>query len=802
MKQPIVLLTLVLLTFYSVAQTTISAGYISGTLTAAGGPYTVTGDVTVPSDSLLVIEPGVSLYFADTTKLIVRGNIKAIGTEDNEILFTKSGTDSLRGWGGIFLLNDPQSDTNYFEYCEIKYASPSVSRYFDWLVPNKFTFSAGINAQQASPLRVTSCTFGKQGRSIECIETDLILLKSVFVDASPFQKDPFPDYFTKFVVFNDGYLQVEECIFDKSSFGLAIGEIDNFLDYNVKNCEFRNIANRSLELFGKCNVTKCSFFKSGQFALRLNAFIGIVDQCTFDSSYGNSPIGKNIALIGSAASSIVQNCTFKNTKINERGLDNFDITASNGGLPVIYNCTFDNALGIINDGTAFSPIINCKIINCPTGFDIYGSINIMNSLFVNNKGRGVVRSDNDSFLLYFSPALNVGVGTVNVYNSIFWNNYDQSNTKNNIRLYENGDVKLYNCILDGGKTGITKFGDPSFVFAGTYQDCSSTYPGFVDTANGDFRPYQDCNQTPNVLNKGYALPIRGRYRAIGSSTATFYDDILAQLADAEGNPRVWNDTVDIGPYEMPLRKSVELYEHPTTLELCEDESGEMQASARGLGVSMLWQSSSDGARYTSESVTAENLVLANVPAADSGLMYRARWYNQCGDTLYSNPALLKVHLPTPISLGEDFRLSIDSSARLSPGQGFSKYEWGNGSVAPIINIRGEQLGLGEHTFSVSVTNRYGCISADSITVTVAIINGVRSYNASRELLVYPNPGKNTVKVKGLNEFSYSIYSTTGKELYSNTTATGDIDTKSLQTGSYLIRIQQDDAYYMLRWVKM
>jgi len=289
---------------------------------------------------------------------------------------------------------------------------------------------------------------------------------------------------------------------------------------------------------------------------------------------------------------------------------------------------------------------------------------------------------------------------------------------------------------------------------------------------------------------------------LGSSIATLYDDLLAELTDADGNPRIWNDTADIGPYEVPLRKSIEVYKNPNALSLCEGESGELQASARGLGVSMLWQSSSDGVEYTSKGVATEYLLLATVPAADSGLLYRARWYNQCGDTLYSTPAVLNVHTPTPISLGGDFTLSIDSVARLSPGQGFSSYRWNNGARAPIVNIQGQTLGIGKHGFSVEVENQYGCISGDSITVTVEMVNSINGYNSSRNLSVYPNPGKSKIKLKGINEFSYAVFTLSGRELYNNTTTTGDIDTQSLETGSYLIRIRHDDAYYMLRWVKM
>jgi hypothetical protein len=60
---------LLLSSAFCYAQTTLTGGTISGTLTAAGSPYTITGDLTIPADSLLVIEPGVYMDFADTINL-------------------------------------------------------------------------------------------------------------------------------------------------------------------------------------------------------------------------------------------------------------------------------------------------------------------------------------------------------------------------------------------------------------------------------------------------------------------------------------------------------------------------------------------------------------------------------------------------------------------------------------------------------------------------------------------------------------------------------------------------------------
>lgn len=101
------------------AQTVIPGGNVSGLWTAVGSPYLIEGDITIPTDELLIIEPGVEVYFQGQYSWTVTGWLEATGTPTDSILMTAQDT-SLR-WLGFIFWDAP--DSSYLEYCIIEYAT-------------------------------------------------------------------------------------------------------------------------------------------------------------------------------------------------------------------------------------------------------------------------------------------------------------------------------------------------------------------------------------------------------------------------------------------------------------------------------------------------------------------------------------------------------------------------------------------------------------------------------------------------------------------------------------------------------
>ena len=118
----------VMLTALTFSQINIPPGDVSGTW-LSGTTYYIHGDITVPNDSTLSIEPGVIVEFQGHYALNVQGRLLAIGTENNNITFTIVDTTgfynpdtTLGGWYGIrFIETSIQNDTSKIIYCILQY---------------------------------------------------------------------------------------------------------------------------------------------------------------------------------------------------------------------------------------------------------------------------------------------------------------------------------------------------------------------------------------------------------------------------------------------------------------------------------------------------------------------------------------------------------------------------------------------------------------------------------------------------------------------------------------------------------
>jgi len=98
------------------AATTIPGGNVSGTWDAAGSPYLIDGDITVPAGATLTIDPGVEVLFQSWYSLTVNGTLIADGTESAPIVF--GGGHPTAGWLGVRFVG--ASDSSSLTYAIVE----------------------------------------------------------------------------------------------------------------------------------------------------------------------------------------------------------------------------------------------------------------------------------------------------------------------------------------------------------------------------------------------------------------------------------------------------------------------------------------------------------------------------------------------------------------------------------------------------------------------------------------------------------------------------------------------------------
>jgi hypothetical protein len=137
--------------FFDSHATEIPGGNISGTWTLANSPYHINGEITIPNDSTLIIEPGVEVIFMGHFKFNVQGSILSIGTEKDSIIFTAD--DHSTGWHGLKFDNTPSlNDSSILEYCRFEYGKANTGS-------GDVNRCGGAIYAKCDKLRISHCLF-------------------------------------------------------------------------------------------------------------------------------------------------------------------------------------------------------------------------------------------------------------------------------------------------------------------------------------------------------------------------------------------------------------------------------------------------------------------------------------------------------------------------------------------------------------------------------------------------------------------------------------------------------------------
>ena len=196
------------------SETTVPGGNISGKWTIANSPYLIEGEITIPNDSTLMIDPGVIVEFQGHYALEVRGRLLAVGTASDTILFTVNDTSgfsnpdtTLGGWFGIRFTDTPlTNDSSKIHYCKLQYGKTVAPAYaggalcvlnFDKLTVSNCRFqhnmaggrelhvpSAGAVFLAGSDVRCSETIFTHNrafsGGAVQYQESDPVFIKCIF----------------------------------------------------------------------------------------------------------------------------------------------------------------------------------------------------------------------------------------------------------------------------------------------------------------------------------------------------------------------------------------------------------------------------------------------------------------------------------------------------------------------------------------------------------------------------------------------------------------------------------------------
>ena len=102
------------------------------------------------------------------------------------------------------------------------------------------------------------------------------------------------------------------------------------------------------------------------------------------------------------------------------------------------------------------------------------------------------------------------------------------------------------------------------------------------------------------------------------------------------------------------------------------------------------------------------------------------------NNIYSDTINITYNQPSPIHLGNDTSICNNLPLELNAGNSFMKYKWNTGEATQSIRVNS----IGD--YSVSATNSYGCVSADTIKIVNAYSSPIINLSKQNVLCLHQN----------------------------------------------------------------
>ncbi|MBL7837152.1 MAG: T9SS type A sorting domain-containing protein [Bacteroidetes bacterium] len=823
---------------------------VSGNWTKTNSPYLIKGNISVPKDSCLTIEHGVEIRFDGKYQLSVYGKIKALGKVDDTIRFYPQ--DTLNRWRGIrFYGNNTAADSAIFQFCRFEYTGPKLSNFESALTLKRGHFLI----ENCSFLKNTTVIGANSiitDSTLSCIIRNCYFYRNSNVNSNPAITQ------RVFGVIGISYGKIENCIFYENGSFNPYNSLDKFSvtgDGSGGIIYVYDISNKDASV----EILNCKFIKN-TCALR-GAGIDIsfnnngklkIYNCHFESNrtgrYGCISSVGNTSSPNGLMKLEIENCSFKNNVAAN--------TTVADGVAAIFITLFNSNDSIIIRNNLFESntarsIVSLGNPNCNNQYLIgnlfrgnalwclsaesRGDIWSLNNIYTNNssliliKNAGntnrYLRSVNDAFLyngpnldtialdlrllstysgIYYkmAPTVDIFGGNGGVFrNCIFKGNKGYDGKSHNFTINSGRIYELSNCLFDSNidssivwESDINQPRPASLVLLDTFNIIGNPFfikspqtfgPKGMDTT-ADFHLINTCSQLSPAYNKGFnsAYPI------------------LASLKDMDGHARISCDTVDIGPYELgPQYARVQLFSHYPDTAYCDNDMSLVHKSTCNPN-SIYTVQKQNGSAWTDIYSSASGAYTNTKPSQGKYRVIYTQLDCDNSDTGNTFNIALKPS-PKPF-LGHDTTIEQKSSLVLNPGQ-FDSYKWQDGSGNSTFTINGNSSGIGQKSYSVTVTSSNACSASDTIQVTVTWNSSFQSI-LDKGWKVYPNPTNGIIYLDSPNGDFYSVELTDwmGNSILikNNLSDQSTINIAELPSGVYHVKLITIDFIEVIKVLKL